>query len=96
MISVLKDREPVQRSFFGFKVPFWYRKQRALHLGKVWFNDTDRNAAEDENWVFEAHGEKEMKNITSLLEEIKPYHVRVQATLEHNVPKRETYLHELC
>jgi hypothetical protein len=96
MITILKSRKPVQRSFLGLKIPFLYREPRALNVGKVYFNDADKNATEDKNWVFEAHGIKEKSKLTAILEEAKPSHVKIQSTLGHPVPKREIYLHELC
>ena len=55
----------------------------------------DRNATEDENWVFEPHGIKEESKLTALLEEVKPNHVKIQTALGHPVPKREIYLQDL-
>jgi hypothetical protein len=93
MIGILKDREPIQKNFLGFK---YTKKQRAFHLGTVWFNRIDKNADEYKEWVFEAHGKKEMEKLTKLLEEISfTYNVRVKTNLHYNTPKREAYLHEL-
>ena len=64
MITILKDRKPVQISLFGLRIPFLYKKSRGLNVGKVYFNDSDRNATEDENWVFEPHGIKEESKVS--------------------------------
>jgi hypothetical protein len=99
MIGVLKDRELVETNFLGFKSFFGYkltRKPRALHLGRIWFNDEDKGAIENENWVFEANGTKEMFKLTKILEDIaSSYNVKITSNLYSNIPKRERYLNEL-
>jgi hypothetical protein len=94
MIGILKDRKPVEKSLLG--IIKWKKNQKALHLGTVWFNHIEKDADEYERWVFEANGIKEMSKLTNILEEVSlPYKVKIQSVLYNNVPKRETYLHEL-
>lgn len=92
-IGILKDRKPLQKSFFGIK---YKRNQRAINLGKLWFNDEERNADENKTWVLDVYGRKHLSEVTKLINAIsKPYKINIKVNLKSEHPKEETYLSDL-
>ena len=54
MVGILKEREPIQKSFLGIK---YNANQKAFLLGTLWINNEERNADEDSKWVLEVYGQ---------------------------------------
>lgn len=89
-IGILKDREPLQRNFFGIK---YNKTKRALHLGTLWTNNIEKGAYEDKNWVMEFYGKKDFQKLKKVIKDISSeYNVKVEFNLKSNIPKREGYL----
>lgn len=93
-IGILKDRKPVEKRILGFK---YNKKQRALHLGTLWFNNNKKDADENKNWVLEVYGKKYLPTLTKLVNSLsKPYNVQVEVKLKNEYPLEETYLSDLA
>jgi hypothetical protein len=93
MVGILKERDPIQKSFFGIK---YNKSRRAFHLGTIWINNEEKGAIEDEKWILEVCGEKYKSKLTELVEKIAlPYNVQVETILSRKTPMRETYLSDL-
>jgi hypothetical protein len=96
MVRILKDRNLVQRSFLGFKIPFLYRQQRAFDLGTIWVNNKEKGAHEDKKWVLEINKSRYDSKLTEVVKDIaSSYKVELEVVPYDNKPGRETYLHEL-
>jgi hypothetical protein len=96
MIRILKDREPIQRSLFGFKMPFLYRKQRALDLGTIWINNKENGAHEDKKWILEINKSQYDQKLIEIANNLSSsYGVQLEVIKFDKKPGRETYLHEL-
>jgi hypothetical protein len=90
-IGIYKRRAPV-RGFLGFM-----HKQRALYIGSLFFNNDERNAIPDENWVLEVYGREHVKELTELAKDISaPYKVNVQIRLEKEESEEALYPGDFC
>ncbi len=89
-VGILKPREPIQKSFLGFK---WNNQQRALYIGTLWLENQARGAKLDENWVLEVYGRDYVPELTELAKELsEPHQTQVQIRLDTEKPRVETYL----
>ena len=89
VIGILKDREPIKKSFLGIK---WEKAQPALYVGKLWLNHPKIRARENKSWVLEVYGREYVPEMMNLIEELSsPYGVRVDVKLGSENPREETY-----
>jgi hypothetical protein len=89
-IGILKDEEPIQRSFLGCKIPFWYKYQRGHQIGKLWLNHEGRKAKEDKRWVLEVYGIEYCPELSEIITELsRPYNVHVSTKIEKDKPLKE-------
>lgn len=66
-------------------------KSRRIFLGTVWFINRVRSANE-QNWVFEAHGRKHLELIRQLIEEmVSTFSVNIVLCLTYKQPNTEIY-----
>lgn len=92
MVGILKEREPIQKNFYGIK---YNQNQRALYVATLWINSEEKKAIEDKRWVLEVNDEKYKTKLTKLVEKLSlPYNVKIQVKLL-NDPREETYLSEV-
>ena len=92
-IGILKDRNPLNKSILGIK---YTKKQRAIHLGTLWFNNEKKNANEHKNWVLDVYGRKHLSKMTKLVNSLsQPYNVEVKVNLKSEYPIEENYLSDL-
>lgn len=90
-VGIFKQRAPI-RGFLGFT-----REQRALYIGRIWFENEKRNAISDKNWVLEAYSRKHIPELTELVKELsEPYKVKVEIKLESEYPDEEIYPSDFC
>ncbi|HET8575084.1 MAG TPA: hypothetical protein VFM02_02835 [Candidatus Paceibacterota bacterium] len=67
------------------------REPRRIFLGTIWFNNSPRNATE-QNWVFETYGRKYVELTGQLAEEIaSTFNVKITLRLVREQPDVETY-----
>ncbi|MCX6750210.1 MAG: hypothetical protein NTZ83_02030 [Candidatus Pacearchaeota archaeon] len=86
LVGVLKERKPIQKTRFGFKLN---KTQRAHYIGDILLN----SSGEEEQWLLKGYGKKYFPKLTEILEEIsESYGAKLQVRLDRKTPKQETYL----
>jgi hypothetical protein len=92
-IGILKNQKPVQKKIFGIKLN---RERKAVYLGRLWFNNESKMAVEDEKWVLDVYGRRNLSELTKLLNSIsKDYGVKVKVNLKSEYPIQENYLSDI-
>jgi hypothetical protein len=86
-IGILKETEPIQKSFLGIK---YNKKQKALLVGKLWLNHEGREASEEKEWLLEIYGKKYLPKLKKIVTGFSNNcDVNLRVKLEKNKPLEE-------
>ena len=92
-IGILKNQKPIQKKILGIKLN---KKQKAIYIGKIWFNNKSKNADENKKWILQVYGRRHLSEMTKLFNSLsKPYGVKLDVHLKSEYIVKENYLFDI-
>lgn len=88
-IGILKNQKPIQKKILGIKLN---KRQKAIYIGKIWFNNESKNAYEDKKWVLEVYGRRHLSEMTKLFDALSKSHgVKLKVNLKSEYIVKENH-----
>jgi hypothetical protein len=93
-MGILRNKKSIQKKFCGIK---WNKVQRADNLGKLWLNNSEKNAEENKSWTLEVYGKEHESNLVNVIKGVSDsYNVNLHVCIRRETPKKEVYLYDLA